>query len=247
MPKLLVGQPFVLILFLAAFADIAFAKAPRSPQEQPPPLKGTSTSVRPRAVPVTRISLRSSATTPHRSLKPAKKKAGKTRAASLATGPGQAHVDAGDGSQIFVFTKVSAREVSKNCLTCHAKTEAHAGSPTSLHGKNQLACTDCHSVHQPKKSLYLLTEKPDPLCFSCHKETQSAFAKPFRHRLQEGAIHCVDCHAPHGGLNPRQMKTARGNEIACAKCHSDNGAPLPSSMLPCVLRDAWLVTSRMVR
>jgi DmsE family decaheme c-type cytochrome len=26
-------------------------------------------------------------------------------------------------------------------------------------------------------------------------------------------------------LNPRQMKTARGNEIACAKCHSDKRGP----------------------
>ena len=210
MLKLLVGKPLVLMLLLAGFADVAFARTPPQPAGTARRLKRTSTSVRPLAAPVTRISPGSSATTRIRSWKPVKKKAGKTKAASPATAPGRRTSMPEMDPRSSLFTKVSAREVSKNCLTCHAKTESHAGRATSLHGKNQLACTDCHSVHESKQSLYLLAEKSDQLCISCHKETQAAFAKPFRHRLQEGAIHCVDCHAPHGGLNPRQVKTALG-------------------------------------
>ena len=225
MLKLLVGKPFVLILFLAGFAGVGFARTPRSPQEPAgPPQKNEYVSSATCSSCHEDLAKKFSHN-PHQILETSEKKGWKDQSCESCHGPGQAHVDAGDGSQIFAFTKVSAREVSKKCLTCHAKTEAHAGGPTSLHGKNQLACTECHSVHQPKESLHLLTEKSDPLCITCHKEMQAAFAKPFRHRLQEGAIHCVDCHAPHGGLNPRQMNTARGNEVACAKCHSDKRGP----------------------
>jgi len=225
MLKLLVGKPFALMLLLAGFAGVGFARTPRSPQEPAgPPQKNEFVSSATCSSCHEDLA-KTFARNPHQILETSEKKGWKDQSCESCHGPGQAHVDAGDGSQIVAFAKVSAKEVSKNCLTCHAKTETHAGGPTSLHGKNQLACTECHSVHQSKESLHLLTEKSDQLCITCHKETQAAFAKPFRHRLQEGAIHCVDCHAPHGGLNPRQMKTARGNEIACAKCHSDKRGP----------------------
>jgi DmsE family decaheme c-type cytochrome len=162
---------------------------------------------------------------PHQILETDAKKKWKDQSCESCHGPGQAHVDAGDGTQIRAFPKLAATEVNRNCLSCHAKSEAHAGTMTSLHGKNPLACTDCHSVHQPKEARHLLAAKSDTLCLSCHKETQAAFNKPFRHRLQEGAIRCVDCHEPHGGLQPRQMKTAIGNETACAKCHTDKRGP----------------------
>jgi DmsE family decaheme c-type cytochrome len=163
--------------------------------------------------------------TPHQVLESHPKKGWQERSCESCHGPGQAHVDAGDGSQIIAYKKLPANEINANCLKCHARTEALSGVRSSLHGKNQMACTQCHQIHDSPQPVHLLAGKPDQLCLSCHRETQSAFSKPFRHRLAEGAIRCVDCHQPHGGLQPRQMKVANGNEAACVKCHTDKRGP----------------------
>jgi DmsE family decaheme c-type cytochrome len=162
---------------------------------------------------------------PHQILEVSPSKGWKDLSCESCHGPGDAHVNAGDGTQIFAFKGLSIREVNKKCLSCHARAESHAGGANSLHGRNQIACTECHSVHAPKESLHLLASQSNLLCFNCHKEIQGAFAKPYRHKLYEGAISCVDCHEPHGGLQPRQMKTAFGNEPACVKCHTDKRGP----------------------
>jgi len=162
---------------------------------------------------------------PHQVLEIQPKKGWQERSCESCHGPGQAHVEAGDGSQITALSNLSPNEINSSCSRCHARAESHAGSGTSLHGRSQLACTQCHRIHEPKQTVHLLANKPDPLCLSCHRETQAAFAKPFRHRLQEGAIHCVDCHEQHGGLQQHQVKVAIGNEAPCVKCHADKRGP----------------------
>jgi len=227
MRKFRPGKLFFMALLSAGLAIASFAKGSGGQQEATAPAsKNKNEYVTSATCAACHEELSTKFTsTPHQVLEINEKKGWKDLGCESCHGPGENHVNAGDGSQTIVFPGRPSREINQSCLSCHSRVEAHAGGSTSLHGKNQLACTDCHSVHQPKESLHLLAEKSDQLCISCHKETQADFAKPFRHRLQEGAIHCVDCHAPHGGLNPRQMKTALGNEVACAKCHSDKRGP----------------------
>lgn len=169
---------------------------------------------------------------PHHILESQASKGWKDRGCESCHGPGQSHVEAGDGSQIILSKNLSVKEANARCMGCHARMESHAGTGTSLHGKNQIACTDCHAIHEAKETRHLLAERSNQLCLSCHKETQSAFSKPFRHRLNEGAIQCIDCHQPHGGLNPRQTKLANGNEAACLKCHSDKRGPFAFEHAP---------------
>ena len=63
------------------------------------------------------------------------------------------------------------------------------------------------------------------LCARCHADVWAAFQRPFRHRLPEGAMSCVDCHNPHGSFLPRMMQTVNANEPGCFKCHGDLRRP----------------------
>jgi hypothetical protein len=65
-------------------------------------------------------------------------------------GPGQAHADAGgDPALIKSFTKITPREVTETCTTCHNRGD-HAMWDGSPHDRRNLTCTTCHSVHSPK-------------------------------------------------------------------------------------------------
>ena len=225
MLTLLFGRSLAITLLVAGFPVFSLAKSSRGPQE-PAASNSQNAYVTSATCGACHEDLaKKFARNPHQVLETNPKKGWKDQSCESCHGPGQAHVDAGDGSKILTFVKRPAKEINQSCLVCHARMETHAGSGTSLHGKNQLACSDCHSIHQPKEAVHLLAEQSDQLCMRCHSETQAAFAKPFRHRLQEGAIHCVDCHQPHGGLQRRQMQVAIGNEPACVKCHTDKHGP----------------------
>ena len=64
-------------------------------------------------------------------------------------GPGSAHVEAGgDKSKIFVFRQHSSAEQSKQCLTCHGRSDEHGSFLRSKHGRSDVSCITCHSIHQ---------------------------------------------------------------------------------------------------
>ena len=45
------------------------------------------------------------------------------------------------------------------------------------------------------------------LCAGCHTAVWASFQRPFKHRLPEGAMSCVDCHNPHGSFLPNSIQT----------------------------------------
>ncbi len=44
---------------------------------------------------------------------------------------------------------VKANELNKTCLTCHEKA-GQANYLSSMHARRNVACTSCHSIHNPK-------------------------------------------------------------------------------------------------
>jgi predicted CXXCH cytochrome family protein len=168
-------------------------------------------------------------------------------------GPGKLHVEGGgDKTKIRTFERETAKQISENCLACHAGREEHINFRRGEHWRNDVGCTDCHaphaSTHPPTgprsdsaSSLqpigpfaahasnfvpnHMLRKHEVPLCMTCHNETKSQFSRPFHHKVLEGAMKCSDCHNPHGGFELKQARLATGADAGCFKCHADKQGP----------------------
>ena len=69
----------------------------------------------------------------------------------------------------------------------------------------------------------LLREKQPQLCYSCHRDIESQFQLPIRHRVNEGLVKCSDCHNTHGSITASELR-AVGTE-ACTTCHVEKQGP----------------------
>jgi DmsE family decaheme c-type cytochrome len=150
-------------------------------------------------------------------------------------GGGRAHVAAGGGADTIphAFSRMTPQQSQEVCLTCHARDLARANIRRSEHTLNDVACTNCHSIHSPATPKSLLAETQTELCYSCHGNVRAQFEMPSKHRVNEGFMQCSDCHNPHGsfaatwrmGDRPRMVEQALGNEEPCLKCHVDKRGP----------------------
>ena len=154
-----------------------------------------------------------------------------SRACEGCHGAGKAHSESADEKQIFIFKSAAVSRANGQCLACHAGEATHRGQLFGSHNRNQLRCTECHSVHHFTERP-LLASAPNALCQSCHLSVRAEFTRPYRHKLREGAMECVDCHNPHGDLPPRDMRRVSANENACLKCHGDKRGPFPFEHAP---------------
>ncbi len=88
-------------------------------------------------------------------------------------------------------------------------------------------------MHSPHEAGQLLAGLQRELCYGCHQDIRARFDMPFKHRVNEGAMVCTDCHNPHGAPiptwatahSPRMVTQSFGNDQPCTKCHSDKRGP----------------------
>nr|XP_061801968.1 multiheme cytochrome MtrA-like [Nerophis lumbriciformis] len=140
--------------------------------------------------------------------------------------PGGNHVAGGGGRGIGGmqnFTDASPVEVRNGvCLQCHNR-----GYPAlwmgSIHETRQLACTDCHSVHNGHRKL-LLEASQQQVCTKCHQLIRAQLLRPSRHPIREEKLVCTDCHNPHGTLTERLIDANTVNE-KCYDCHAEKRGP----------------------
>lgn len=141
-------------------------------------------------------------------------------------GPGSVHAEEGGGKGVggiraFVADE-SATSRSRACLACHAGGDRLHEFLAGGHATSQVACTDCHRLHDGKGAA-LLAAPPPALCDGCHQDVRLAFALPEHHRVPEGALGCLDCHEPHG--NRRRAALRDDEDRLCTTCHAGVQGP----------------------
>jgi DmsE family decaheme c-type cytochrome len=149
------------------------------------------------------------------------------RACESCHGPGSKHADSASAADIRQPAKLKPADADKICLTCHLNQPTHVGRINSSHARNQVSCTACHSIHKNGPNGLVARKQADinKLCAGCHADVWASFQRPYKHRLPEGAMSCVDCHNPHGSFLPRSIQTVSANEPGCFKCHGDKVGP----------------------
>ncbi len=147
-------------------------------------------------------------------------------------GPSSAHYEstppAGQKrvSPAVVFSGPNASPVpvrNKMCLSCH-QNGLRMNWAGSQHEMNDIACTNCHTVHVAKDPVLVKASQPEK-CYTCHAE-QRALALQFSHHpINEGKVVCADCHNPHGSPGPKLLKEVRVTDT-CYNCHADKRGPM---------------------
>jgi predicted CXXCH cytochrome family protein len=159
-------------------------------------------------------------------------------------GPGSKHAETTALEDIRNPLKLANAEADKVCFKCHLNQSTFSGKLRASHFKNMVPCTTCHKIHAPQAPATPMIpgitrlEPPPPtklvarrmasineLCAGCHVNVWAQFQRPYRHRLPENAMSCIDCHNPHGTLRVRMTQVFAANEPGCLNCHGDKRGP----------------------
>jgi DmsE family decaheme c-type cytochrome len=155
--------------------------------------------------------------------KPAQMQGGQDTTCESCHGPGKAHEEGGDVALIFDPATATAKVVDEKCLACHGGK--HVNFKRSSHGKGNVGCAGCHSVHAAGAPKHLLKLAQPELCYQCHNGIKPQFSMPFRHKVAEGLIQCTDCHDAHGADRESQRHTSSWQFDVCTKCHAVTAGP----------------------
>jgi DmsE family decaheme c-type cytochrome len=138
-------------------------------------------------------------------------------------GPGKEHAKSGDAAVILSPSTATAKEVDEKCQSCHDRE--HSDFQHSVHGRGNLGCIGCHSIHTPGAPKHLLKTEQPQLCFQCHNDVKPLFSLSSHHKVEEGLIDCTDCHDAHGASGENTLPSASWQFIMCTKCHAPAAGP----------------------
>jgi DmsE family decaheme c-type cytochrome len=155
--------------------------------------------------------------------KPALSDDGKGATCESCHGPGKEHAKGGDVTLIFDPATATAKEVDEKCQACHGSQ--HANLERSAHGRGNVSCIGCHTIHAPVAPKHLLKMEQPQLCFQCHNDVKPQFSMPFHHKVEEGLIDCTDCHDAHGESGENTLPSSIWQFIMCTKCHAPTAGP----------------------
>jgi len=156
-------------------------------------------------------------------------------------GDGTKHVEAGGGRGVGGIVNpgsksMPAAEKDRVCLACHESSRHLAFWDSGKHRKNDVTCTNCHSLHGGQDSQLKITNPEiapfkttsrvpqQEVCFNCHRDIRGLVSRPSHHPIVEGKVKCTSCHNPHGALSPA-MGNAESIKELCTTCHADKRGP----------------------
>jgi DmsE family decaheme c-type cytochrome len=136
--------------------------------------------------------------------------------------------------------EAAAADQTQACMNCHGGNRHLVFWDSGRHSRNDVRCNDCHAVHakpprgstmaftvhDPKVSPFVTTERQleYETCIACHKQTRAQILKPNHHPIVEGKITCSNCHNPHGAQSHAMVKHETVN-AQCTSCHADKRGP----------------------
>ncbi|WP_371372468.1 DmsE family decaheme c-type cytochrome [Thalassotalea aquiviva] len=109
------------------------------------------------------------------------------------------------------------------CLGCHQNDHQQMGWFNSEHNNNDVACSDCHKVHELHDPMLVKTSQ-NKQCTSCHTKQKIDIHKRSAHPIKNDRQVCSDCHNPHDSLNDASLIAATVND-SCIECHSEKRGP----------------------
>ena len=124
----------------------------------------------------------------------------------------------------------TAGEKTAVCLMCHSSNRHLAFWDVAAHARNDVTCTNCHSIHDSARPLTVapfttsFRANEADICGKCHQQVRAATLKPSHHPIIENKIKCSDCHNPHGALTPVMLRAETVNQ-QCYSCHADKRGP----------------------
>ncbi|HEY2560414.1 MAG TPA: DmsE family decaheme c-type cytochrome [Caldimonas sp.] len=141
-------------------------------------------------------------------------------------GPGARHAQSKNPESINSLKASSsqtAQERNQPCLGCH-EAGARIGWHASVHERSNLACGDCHRIHQDHDPVLAKNTQPD-VCFTCHRQQRADFQKPSAHPVRFGLMGCSDCHSAHGSTTVAMLNKPSLNQT-CYSCHAEKRGPM---------------------
>lgn len=236
-------------LRLYAWAVLATAGLCAFGQTAPPPDKGAASSEQEKAAPDSSAQsyvgsetcqgchediFKAFGRNRHHVVETSKSRGWAEKACESCHGFGSKHAESMSAEDIFNPSKATPGKADQACLKCHLNQPTHLGRIQGGHARNEIACVQCHSIHKPEPEsvVHAKPSRVNQLCTGCHTNTWAQFQRPYKHRLPEGAMSCIDCHNPHGGIRPKMQQTARANEPGCVKCHADKRGPFTFEHAP---------------
>lgn len=143
-------------------------------------------------------------------------------------GPGARHAASKNPESINSLKRTSsqtAQERSAPCLACH-QAGARIGWHASSHERSNLACSDCHKMHQEHGDPVLAKTSQPEVCFTCHRQKRADFEKTSTHPVRFGLMSCSDCHAVHAPTSNTALLVKPSLNQTCTSCHADKRGPL---------------------
>ena len=130
-----------------------------------------------------------------------------------------------DTKTFLDLDKLPAPAKSLICLKCHAEASLPVLSHwnASPHALNNVACTDCHRLHQGPTQKVSREEMAE-MCYGCHPDIRAKNQLPSHHAMRERKIVCADCHDVHGSRQDNLLKGLTTKET-CTRCHMDKQGP----------------------